>query len=131
MSLGYLYQDAEVVEGAAAAADGSTNLTSTPGTAFTSRTTSERPRGFTIGGGVRHTGGLHRGTDGAVGTPAYTEAWTVVDAMVSYALNEHVTLRLNGYNLADKRYVAAINKSGYRYHPGEPRTFMLTANVHF
>ncbi|WP_438590836.1 hypothetical protein, partial [Klebsiella aerogenes] len=24
-----------------------------------------------------------------------------------------------------------INKSGYRYHPGEPRTFMLTANVHF
>ncbi|MFK9887807.1 hypothetical protein ACJEP0_23675, partial [Klebsiella pneumoniae] len=27
--------------------------------------------------------------------------------------------------------VASINKSGYRYHPGEPRTFMLTASVHF
>ena len=131
VSLGYLYQDAEVVEGAAAAADGSTNLTYTPGNAFTSWTTYELPRGFTIGGGVRHTGGLHRGTDGAVGTPAYTEAWTVVDAMVSYALNEHVTLRLNGYNLADKRYVAAINKSGYRYTPGTPRTFLLSADFRF
>ncbi|WP_435369487.1 hypothetical protein, partial [Shigella dysenteriae] len=22
-------------------------------------------------------------------------------------------------------------KSAYRYHPGEPRTFLLTANMHF
>ncbi|MCS5873712.1 hypothetical protein LN650_19065 [Klebsiella pneumoniae subsp. pneumoniae] len=26
-------------------------------------------------------------------------------------------------NLFDTDYVASINKSGYRYHPGEPRTF--------
>ena len=39
--------------------------------------------------------------------------------------------QLNMYNLFDTDYVASINKSGYRYHPGEPRTFMLTANVHF
>jgi catecholate siderophore receptor len=35
------------------------------------------------------------------------------------------------YNLADKEYVAAINKSGYRYTPGSPRAASLTANVKF
>ncbi|MGQ7034289.1 hypothetical protein ACUN9W_26495, partial [Escherichia coli] len=39
--------------------------------------------------------------------------------------------QLNVYNLFDTDYVASINKSGYRYHPGEPRTFLLTANMHF
>ena len=131
VSLGYLHQDAEVVEGAATAVDGSPNLTYTPGNAFTSWTTYQLPHGVTIAGGLRHTGGLHRGTDGAVGTPAYTEGWTVVDAMVSYALNDHLTFRLNGYNLTDKRYVAAINKSGYRYTPGAPRTFVLSADFRF
>ena len=35
------------------------------------------------------------------------------------------------YNLFDKSYVAAINKSGYRYTPGAPRSAMLTANFRF
>lgn len=131
ISLGYLYQDAEVVEGALAAVDGTPNLTYTPGNAFTSWTTYRLPFGLTIGGGVRHTGGLHRGTDGALGTPAYTKSWTVVDAMLSYPVNDALTLRLNAYNLADKQYVAAINKSGYRYTPGTPRTYLLSADVRF
>jgi len=55
----------------------------------------------------------------------------VADAMASYALNRWVDLRLNVYNLFDKRYVAAINKSGYRYTPGVPRWASVTANFHF
>jgi catecholate siderophore receptor len=35
------------------------------------------------------------------------------------------------YNLFDEDYVASINKSGYRYIPGTPRSAMLTANFSF
>lgn len=55
----------------------------------------------------------------------------VADAKLGYRVNSNLDLQLNMYNLFDTDYVASINKSGYRYHPGEPRTFMLTANVHF
>jgi catecholate siderophore receptor len=55
----------------------------------------------------------------------------VFDAMASYPLTKHIDLRLNVYNLADKEYVAAINKSGYRYTPGAPRSGSLTANFKF
>jgi catecholate siderophore receptor len=46
-------------------------------------------------------------------------------------VNKHFDIQLNVYNLFDKEYVAAINKSGYRYTPGTPRSAMLTANVRF
>ncbi|WMJ68154.1 catecholate siderophore receptor Fiu [Stenotrophomonas sp. 24(2023)] len=131
VSAGYSHLDTQVKEGAKVAADGTTNLTYTPADTFTSWTSYTLPFGLTIGGGVRYAGGLHRGTDGAVGTPAYTRSYTVVDAMVSWAINDNVSLRLNGYNLFDKDYVASINKSGYRYTPGAPRTFLLSADVRF
>ena len=131
ISLGYLQQDAEVENGPNVTADGTPNLTYTPSDAFTSWTTYTLPFGLTVGGGVRYTGGLHRGTDGAVGTPARTKSYTVYDAVVSYAVNDNLTLRLNGYNLFDKVYVASINKSGYRYTPGAPRTFLLSADFRF
>jgi catecholate siderophore receptor len=38
---------------------------------------------------------------------------------------------LNAYNLFDKDYVAAINKSGYRYTPGAPRSVLLSLNLRF
>lgn len=131
VSLGYLHQDATVEAGSIVAADGTPNLTYTPGNAFTSWTTYRFPFGLTLGGGIRHTGGLHRGTDGAKGTPALTRAWTVVDAVLSHDITEHFSLRLNAYNLFDKAYVASINKSGYRYTPGTPRTFLLSADFRF
>ena len=74
---------------------------------------------------------LKRGTDGAIGTPAYTRSYWVFDAVATYPVNKHVDLQLNVYNLFDKEYVSAINKSGYRYTPGAPRSAMLTANVRF
>lgn len=131
VSLGYVDQDAEVKHGPLVTADGTPNLTYTPDAAFTSWTAYTLPFGLSIGGGVRYTGGLHRGTDGAVGTPKETKSYTVYDAMLSYPVGNNVTLRLNGYNLFDKRYVAAINKSGYRYTPGTPRTFLLSADIRF
>ncbi|MEN5205253.1 catecholate siderophore receptor Fiu [Stenotrophomonas sp. TWI700] len=131
VSAGYSHLDTEVDEGANVAADGTRNLTYTPGDTFTSWTSYAFPFGLTIGGGVRYAGQMHRGTDGAVGTPAFTKSYTVYDAVASYAINEHLVLRLNAYNLFDKQYVAAINKSGYRYTPGAPRTVLFSADVRF
>lgn len=131
ISAGYTHQQTRVDEGSAVTADGSNNLNYTPEDAFTSWTSYRFPFGLTIGGGVRYSGEMHRGTDGAVGTPKFAKSYTVYDAVVSYDINKHVSLRLNGYNLFDKKYVASINKSGYRYTPGTPRTFLLSADFRF
>jgi len=118
--------------------DGSTNsldqitvLPYTPKRAFTAWTTYQFPFGLTIGGGARYNGKLTKGFDGAVGTPAFTEAYWVFDAMASYRINKNIEIQLNIYNLFDKEYVAAINKSGYRYTPGTPRSGRITANFTF
>ncbi|WP_312553237.1 catecholate siderophore receptor Fiu [Massilia sp.] len=131
LSAGYLYMDTNVEAGRLLTANGENQLTYTPKQSFTLWTSYQLPMGLKIGGGARFSDKLLRGTDGAVGTPAYTESYWVFDAMASYAINRNVDLRLNVYNLADERYVASINKSGYRYNPGTPRSASLTANVRF
>ena len=131
ISAGYTHQKTQVDVGSLVTADGSNNLTYTPEDAFTSWTSYSFPFGLTIGGGVRYSGEMHRGTDGAAGTPAFTKSYTVYDAVASYEVNKHLVLRLNAYNLFDKRYVASINKSGYRYTPGTPRTFLFSADFRF
>lgn len=131
VSAGFTTMDTDVVEGPAMAADGSAGLTYTPRNAFTAWTTYRVGNGLSLGGGARYSGGLHRGTDGAIGTPAYTASYWVFDAVASYDLSERVSLRLNLNNLFDEDYVAAINKSGYRYTPGAPRSAMLTASFRF
>ncbi|HWU70632.1 MAG TPA: catecholate siderophore receptor Fiu [Pseudoxanthomonas sp.] len=131
ISAGLSHLSTRVTEGAPATADGTPNLTYTPEDAFTAWTTYRLPFGLSIGGGMRYTGEMHRGTDGAVGTPQTVKSSTVWDAVLSYPVNDKLTLRLNGYNLFDKQYVAAINKSGYRYTPGTPRTFLLSADFRF
>jgi len=131
LNAGYTHMDTSVESGRLITAGGANALTYTPKNAFTSWTTYTLPFGLKIGGGVRYSGKLLRGTDGAIGTPAYAEDYWVVDAMAAYRINRYVDLQLNVYNLGDKRYVAAINKSGYRYTPGAPRWGSLTANFHF
>ncbi len=131
VSAGFTTMDTKVVSGALVGNTSSDALNYTPKEAFTSWTTYKLPFGLTIGGGARYNGKLQRGKDGAVGTPAFTEAYWVFDGMAAYSLTRNVDLQLNVYNLADKDYVAAINKSGYRYTPGTPRYASLTANVKF
>jgi catecholate siderophore receptor len=131
VSAGYTTMDASVTDGQAVSNDGSDDLAYTPRRAFTAWTTYHLPFGLTLGGGARYAGAMKRGTDGAIGTPAYTDAYWVIDAMASYAVNRHLDLQLNLYNLFDQHYIAAINKSGYRYTPGTPRAAMLTVNLRF
>ena len=131
VSAGFTTMDTSVESGPAVTADGSRVLAYTPRNAFTLWTSYQLPFGLTLGGGMRYNGKLQRGTDGAVGTPAYTDSYWVFDAMASYRINKNVELQLNVYNIFDEEYVAAINKSGYRYTPGIPRSARLTANFAF
>ncbi|RNF29634.1 catecholate siderophore receptor Fiu, partial [Massilia aurea] len=131
LSAGYLYMDTSVERGRNVTAAGENSLTYTPKQSFTAWTSYDLPWGLRIGGGARFSDKLARGTDGAIGTPAYTESYWVFDAMVGYKVSKNFDLRLNVYNIGDEKYVAAINKSGYRYTPGTPRSASLTANVRF
>jgi outer membrane receptor for ferrienterochelin and colicin len=87
--------DTKVQSGPNVTADGTNVLVYTPKNAFTAWTTYQFPFGLTIGGGARYNGKLHRGTDGAVGTPLYIDAYWVVDAMASYRINKNVDIQLN------------------------------------
>jgi catecholate siderophore receptor len=131
VSAGFTTMDTKVASGPVVLADGGTALAYTPKNAFTSWTTYVFPFGLTIGAGARYNGKLHRGTDGAVGTPAFIDSYWVVDAMASYRINKNIDIQLNVYNVFDKEYVASINKSGYRYTPGIPRSARVTANFAF
>ncbi|MGX9732752.1 catecholate siderophore receptor Fiu [Janthinobacterium aestuarii] len=131
VSAGYTRMNTKVESGKVVTASGVNNLSYTPKQAFTSWTSYTLPFGLKLGGGARYVGEMLRGTDGAVGTPARVDAYWVFDAMASYTVNKNLDLQLNAYNLADKTYVAAINKSGFRYTPGQPRSFSLMANIKF
>lgn len=131
LSMGYTKLSSKVTEGKAKAKDGSKDLPYNPSSSFTSWLTYRLPVGVSLAGGARYNGELKRGTDGAVGTPTHTESYWVMDAMAGYQVSKNLAFQLNVYNLLDKDYVAAINKSGYRYTPGQPRTAMLNLNLTF
>jgi len=131
ISAGYTTMDTSITSGPAVTASGENVLAYTPKNAFTLWTSYQLPFGLTLGGGARYNGKLERGTDGAVGTPAYTDAYWVFDAMASYRINKNVEIQFNIYNIFNEQYVASINKSGYRYLPGVPRSGRITANFAF
>ncbi len=131
VSAGYTRMSTSVESGKLVTADGTSGLNYTPKQAFTSWTSYTFGSGLRIGGGARFVDQLKRGTDGAIGTPQYAESYWVVDATAAYPVSKNIDLQLNVYNIGDKAYVAAINKSGYRYTPGSPRAASLTANFKF
>lgn len=131
VSAGYTRMNTSVVSGKVATSIGINALSYTPKQAATVWTSYTLPMGLKIGGGARYQDKLLRGTDSAIGTPAYTDGYTVVDAMASYSVTKNVDLQLNVYNVGDKQYISAINKSGYRYTPGAPRSGSVSINVRF
>lgn len=129
--------DSDVAGDKTLADGGSGELAYSPSIAFTSWTSYRLPFGLLLGAGLRYTGQMERGSflepgqTPPVGTPDYVEDYWVANAMASYPLSKHMELQLNVYNLADTDYVAAINKSGYRYTPGRPLSAQLSLNITF
>ena len=102
-------------------------LTLTPEWATSIWTSYRFPVGLAIGGGVRHTDAVWINAANTIQSPGYH----VVDALTEYAVNSHLTLRLNIYNLTNETYIRNVNNNGGRYNPGHPRSAMLTTNVSF
>jgi catecholate siderophore receptor len=85
------------------------------------------PKNFAVAGGVRGTTSTFYNAANTIQAPGYK----VVDALVEYGLNQHLTLRMNVYNLTDEIYVRNINNNGGRYNPGFRRTAQLTTVIAF
>ena len=83
--------------------------------------------GFNVGGGLRYQDRTFVNTANTIVVPAYT----LIDAVASYAVNTHLTLRVNGYNLADTQYIRSINNNGGRYNPGFTRAMLVSTQLGF
>lgn len=90
--------------------------------------------GFTIGAGARYMGEQKRlvtTANPALNNVPNIESYTVADAMLAYAVNKNLNLRLNVYNIFDKEYVETLNNGGSRVRLGLPRSAMVTAEFVF
>jgi len=98
-------------------------------------TTYALPFGLTLGGGVQYMGETERlqATSAPTATTFSNQvpSYGLVNAMASYAVNKHLTLRINAANLANREYIASLNNNGYRVNLGPPRSFLLTAELKF
>lgn len=120
----YAYMSSEI-EASANAAEEGFNLTLTPKSTLNLWTTFTLPLNVTVGGGAQYMDAVFRNTTNTTSVPSY---W-LVNTLVSYGLNEHLTLRLNGQNLGDKEYVDRVG--GGHYIPGPTRQVLLNLDVRY
>ena len=102
-------------------------LTLTPKWSSSIWSTYRFPLGLSFGGGIRHTDDVWINAANTIRSPGYH----LVDALAQYEVNEHLSLRLNIYNLTDESYIRNVNNNGGRYNPGHPRSALLTSHVKF
>jgi catecholate siderophore receptor len=84
-------------------------------------------RGVAVGGGVRYMDEVFVNAPNTIRVPRSS----LIDAMVEYDVNTHLTLRLNINNLTDEIYIKNVNNNGGRYNPGTPRSAVVTSGVRF
>jgi catecholate siderophore receptor len=109
------------------AANNGRQLTLTPKWSSSIWSAYRSPVGFSLGGGIRHTDEVWINAANSIRSPGYQ----LVDGMAEYAVNEHLSLRLNIYNVTNERYIRNVNNNGGRYNPGHPRSALLTSHVKF
>jgi catecholate siderophore receptor len=90
-------------------------------------TTYALPRGVTLGGGLRYMDDVFVNAPNTIRVPNYS----LVDAMVEYDVNTHLSLRLNINNVTDEVYIKNVNNNGGRFNPGTPRAAIVTSSVRF
>jgi catecholate siderophore receptor len=77
-------------------------------------TTFQLPHRISLGGGAQFMDTVFRNSINTAEVPSY---W-LLNAVASYDVNTHFTLRLNGTNLADERYIDRIGGGHYIPGPG-------------
>ena len=100
-------------------------LANSPRDSFSLWTTYRFRAGWEIGGGASYVGDRWSSNSNLRRAPAY---W-LADATVAYTVNDRMTLRLNGSNLADERYIDRVG--GGHFIPGPGRSLALTTQVKF
>ena len=116
---GYAYLDSEILESNDPAEVGN-RLRNVPDHSGSLWTTYELPRGFEIGGGVRYVGERFTNETNA----RRLEGYWLADATAAYDISSRLTLRLNAFNLFDKRYADQIG--GGHFIPGPGRSILAT-----
>lgn len=112
-------------------------LSFTPKRSASLWTTYTFPFGLTVGGGIQYV------DDSWVGRPddanrilpngTYGElpGYTIANLMASYKVNDYLSLRLNIDNLTDELYAKSFNWPAQRALLGPPRSYLLSADIHF
>jgi catecholate siderophore receptor len=101
------------------------SLQFTPQSSFYLWSTFDLWRTLRVGGGAQYMDSVFRNATNTTEVPSY---W-VLSSLVSYDVNQHLTLRLNGNNLANAEYVDRT--SGGHFIPGPGRSLIVSANVRF
>jgi catecholate siderophore receptor len=102
-------------------------LTLTPEFSGSLWTTYDFTPGLTLGGGIRYMDDVFVNAPNTIRVRGYS----LLDAMVEYDVNTHLSLRLNVGNITDKVYIKNVNNNGGRYNPGTPRSAVVTSSVRF
>jgi catecholate siderophore receptor len=105
-----------------------------PEKSFNIWSTYRLPLNVVVGGGAQYTGGYYFTNNNALASAnaaaiqQLTRYW-LFNAMASYDINRHVSLQVNGTNLADGRYV----ERGYTGHflPGPGRGILVSPAFKF
>jgi catecholate siderophore receptor len=123
---GYTYLDSEVKKSAVPAEVGS-EVSNTPEHSFSLWSVHNLTDKLEAGVGVQYVGERYSGNNST--TRQKAGDYLTVDAMLSYQINESVTLRLNGYNLFDEEYIDRVG--GGHFVPGAGRSVSLSASFSF
>lgn len=124
---GYTYLDSELVKTAPADAASQGNVfPNTPKNSFTLWTTYAIGSQWSVGGGAYYQSKVYGNTANTKWVPGYTR----FDAMVSYAVNRHLSLQLNVQNLTNRYYFDKAYASHYA-SVAAGRVGLLTASISF
>ncbi len=123
---GYTFLDSEV-RSADNVLEVGNELSNTPENSFSLWTVHDLPKGFQIGAGTQYVGSRYNNSNEQ--TRQEAPSFAIINAMIGYKLNDNVSFRLNGYNLADKDYIDQLG--GGHFVPGQGRSISLTADIKF
>ena len=123
---GYTYLNSEVASSKNALEEGN-DVSNTPENTFSLWSVHTLPAGFEVALGSQYVDS--RFSNANKSTRQEAPGYLTFDGMISYKVNDNVTLRLNAYNLGDKDYIDRVG--GGHFIPGQGRSAVLSANFKF
>jgi len=129
----YAYLDGFVTKSAVFPLSGGAQLANVPRSTFSTWSNLQLPGRLMVGGGAdfvdRRTASSTTPLDPVTGLVRQVPGYWVFNAMAKYPLTEHIELRANVYNLADKYYYDQIHPA--HIVPGAARSALLGINFKF